>query len=113
MKTLISLWLALVANLAVAQDTGNEIQRKAFCMDRKDLETLVDRFSEIPLARGINVYPAPSSLVIFVNPDTGSYSVVERVATDQYCVLGVGGSFESVPADIQKNSRQRQEKRRL
>jgi len=113
MKTLISLWFVLVSTAVLAQDSGNEIQRRAFCMDHKDLEILVERFQEIPLARGINVYPAPSSLVIFVNADTGSYSVVERVATDRYCVLAVGGSFESVPADIQKDTRQRQEKRRL
>ena len=113
MKTLISLWFVLVSTAVSAQDSGNEIQRRAFCMDQKDLETLMDRFQEIPLARGINVYPAPSSLVIFVNADTGSYSVVERVATDRYCVISVGGSFESVPTDIQKHNQQRRDKGRM
>ena len=112
MKKIISLLLGVVAGTVLAQDTGTEIQRKAFCMDKKDLETLVDRFQEIPVARGINVFPAPSSLVIFINPDKKSFTVVERVSTDSYCVLAVGGDFEAVPESIQRHNQQRQEKSR-
>ena len=98
---------------AVAQDSTTEIMRPSVCMDSADLETLTDRFDETPIARGIVVYPTPSSMVIFINVATGSFTVVERVATDGYCVISVGGSFESVPTDIQKRNQQRREKGRM
>jgi hypothetical protein len=108
-----ALVVMLWTGVSVAQDSGTEVMRPSVCMDRASLETLTDRFDETPMARGIAVYPAPSSMVIFINTTTGSFTVVERVATDRYCVLSVGGSFESVPTDIQKNNQQRREKRRL
>jgi hypothetical protein len=112
---LISTTLAVMlwTGVAVAQDSGTEVMRPSVCMDGAGLETLTDRFDETPIARGIAVYPTPSSIVIFINVATGSFTVVERVATDRYCVLSVGGSFESVPLDIQKESQQRQQKGRL
>jgi hypothetical protein len=112
---LISTALAVMlwTGVSVAQDSGTEVMRPSVCMDGAGLETLTDRFDETPIARGIAVYPTPSSIVIFINVATGSFTVVERVATDRYCVLSVGGSFESVPLDIQKESQQRQQKGRL
>ena len=98
---------------AVAQDFTTEVMRSSLCMDSADLETLTDRFDETPIARGIVVYPTPSSMVIFINVATGSFTVVERVATDRYCVISVGGSFESVPTDIQKHNQQRRDKGRM
>ena len=109
----VALAVMLWTTVGLAQDSGTEVMRPSVCMDRASLETLTDRFDETPIARGIAVYPAPSSMVIFINTATGSFTVVERVATDRYCVLSVGGSFESVPTDIQKNNQQRREKRRL
>ena len=112
---LISTALAVMlwTGVSVAQDSGTEVMRPSVCMDGAGLETLTDRFDETPIARGIAVYPTPSSMVIFINVATGSFTVVERVATDRYCVLSVGGSFESVPLDIQKESQQRRDKGRM
>ena len=112
---LISTALAVMlwTGVSMAQDSTTEIMRPSVCMDGTGLETLTDRFDETPMARGIAVYPTPSSMVIFINVATGSFTVVERVATDRYCVLSVGGSFESVPLDIQKESQQRRDKGRM
>ena len=112
---LISTALAVIlwTGVSVAQDSGTEVMRTSLCMDRVSLETLTDRFDETPVARGIAVYPMPSSMVIFINVATGSFTVAERVAADRYCVISVGGGFESVPADIQKDNQKRQQKGRL
>ena len=112
---LISTALAVMlwTGVAVAQDSTTEVMRPSVCMDSAGLETLTDRFDETPIARGIAVYPTPSSMVIFINVATGSFTVVERVATDRYCVISVGGSFESVPTDIQKHNQQRRDKGRM
>ena len=109
----VALAVMLWTTVGLAQDSGNEVMRSSLCMDSASLETLTDRFDETPVARGIAVYPTPSSMVIFINVATGSFTVVERVATDRYCVISVGGSFESVPTDIQKHNQQRREKGRL
>ena len=112
---LISTALAVMlwTGVAMAQDSTTEVMRSSLCIDSADLETLTDRFDETPIARGIAVYPTPSSMVIFINVATGSFTVVERVATDRYCVISVGGSFESVPTDIQKHNQQRRDKGRM
>ena len=109
----VALAVMLWTTVGLAQDSGTEVMRSSLCMDRASLETLTDRFDETPVARGIAVYPTPSSMVIFINVATGSFTVVERVATDRYCVISVGGSFESVPTDIQKHNQPRREKGRL
>ena len=109
----VALAVMLWTTVGLAQDSGTEVMRSSVCMDSASLETLTDRFDETPVARGIAVYPTPSSMVIFINVATGSFTVVERVATDRYCVISVGGSFESVPTDIQKHNQQRREKGRL
>ena len=108
----VALAVMLWTTVGLAQDSGTEVMRSSLCMDSASLETLTDRFDETPVARGIAVYPTPSSMVIFINVATGSFTVVERVATDRYCVISVGGSFESVPTDIQKHNQQRRDKGR-
>ena len=109
----VALAVMLWTTVGLAQDSGTEVMRSSLCMDSASLETLTDRFDETPVARGIAVYPTPSSMVIFINVSTGSFTVVERVATDRYCVISVGGSFESVPTDIQKHNQQRRDKGRM
>jgi len=109
----VALAVMLWTTVGLAQDSSTEVMRTSLCMDRASLETLIDRFDETPVARGIAVYPMPSSMVIFINVVTGSFTVAERVAADRYCVISVGGGFESVPADIQKDNQKRQQKGRM
>jgi hypothetical protein len=52
-------------------------------------------------------------LVIFANPTTGSFTIVEKAGEDLYCILAIGGGFEPVPKDIQDDVKQGQEKSTL
>jgi hypothetical protein len=77
----------------------------AVCVDAETLSKTVDEFKELPFARGIsnslsNPEAPARSLVIFVNPETQTWTIVERVNADQYCIMAVGQKFEPVPADI-------------
>lgn len=77
----------------------------AVCVDAKTLSETVAEFKELPFARGIsnslgNPEAPARSLVIFVNPETQTWTIVERVNGNQYCIMAVGQKFEPVPADI-------------
>ena len=112
MKLVIFALVVMFTMQATAQTLPERRVRQILCVSGQDLTVLTDQFQETPVARGITFDGIAGSLVIFIGP-TGSFTVVERTDNDTYCVLAVGVKFESVPADIQKDSRQRQEKRRL
>ena len=60
----------------------------------------------MPLARGRT---STGALVIYVNPKTGSWTVVELVQSGLYCVDATGEGFEPVPEDLREEF-QRQQK---
>jgi hypothetical protein len=87
------------------------------CVNLKQLTEITDESQEIPYVRGqshpIMTEGAPLSMVIFVNPTTGTFTVAERVAQDMYCVLALGSRFEPVPKEARDTIRKEQEKSRL
>ena len=77
----------------------------AMCVDAESLTKTVEEFRELPFARGVSnslgdSEGPPRSLVIFVNPTTKTWTIVERVNPDQYCIMAVGSGFEPVPTEI-------------
>ena len=87
----------------------------AVCVDAESLSKTVDEFQELPFARGLsnslgNAEAPPLSLVIFMNPKTRSWTIVERVNPDRYCIMAVGSGFEPVPTDIRDRVEQEQRK---
>jgi hypothetical protein len=112
MKLLILVLAVMFTVQVTAQTLPERRVRQVLCVSGQDLTVLTDQFEETPVARGITFDGIAGSLVIFIGP-TGSFTVVERTDDDTYCVLAVGVKFESVPADIQKESQQRQQKGRL
>jgi hypothetical protein len=90
---------------AQTQESITTTMFPAVCVDAKTLAETVDNFKELPFARGISMNlgdaEAPArSLVIFVNPETQTWTIVERVDPNRYCIMAVGQKFEPVPADI-------------
>jgi len=83
----------------------NATMYPAVCVDAESLSKTLDEFKELPFARGISNSlgdaEAPArSLVIFVNPATQTWTIVQRVDPNRYCIMAVGQKFEPVPADI-------------
>lgn len=116
MKTLVSL-LFLVPSLVFANADKQSLQIATYqtvCLNSKDLTDTVDEFKEVPFVRGLSMpllqNSAPLSLVIFVNPETKSYTIVEKTGEDTYCILAVGSGFEPVPKEIQDKVRKNQNK---
>lgn len=114
MKKLLAMSL-LIPSMVFANPQIKTYQ--AMCIDGKDLTSTVDEFKEIPAVRGISTplaqQDSKTALVVFLNPTTGTFTIVEKVADDLYCILAVGGGFEPVPREIQDDVRQQQEKGRL
>lgn len=114
MKTLLAMCL-LIPSMVFANPQIKTYQ--AMCLDRKDLTSTIDEFKEIPYVRGISTpfseQDSKTSLVVFLNPTTGTFTIVEKVAADVYCILAVGGGFEPVPRETQDDVKQQQEKSAL
>jgi hypothetical protein len=94
------------AQPSFAQKDG-DILYQNICMSFKELQLVLQEFGEIPFIRGLshrdpNRLPGTEtvSLVIFLNPKTGTWTIVEKVKTDRYCILGLGDNFELAPKGI-------------
>ena len=112
--------LALIPGLVWAAPTGSDFTvatMDTICISLKQLTEITDEAQELPYVRGqshpIMTEGAPLSMVIFVNPATGTFTVAERVDQDRYCILALGSRFEPVPKEAQDRIRKEQEKSRL
>lgn len=99
-KKLFSLFLFLPC-ITFAQLKDTKHYYEVFCLDLASLEATLNEFGEIPFTRGSSSREPLGKvpLVIFVNPKTGSWSIVEKIDTNFYCVLGIGTGFEAVPSE--------------
>jgi hypothetical protein len=116
MKKLLPL-IFLIPSLVSANTENSDLQIATFktvCINSKDLAGTIDDFKEIPFVRGVSTPimegAGASVLVIFANPTTGTFTIVERTGEDLYCVLAIGSSFEPVPKQIQDDVRKNQNK---
>ena len=110
MKKILAMCL-LMPSLVFANPQIKTIQ--TMCLDGKDLTDTVNEFKELPYVRGISTpmaeQDAKMSLVVFLNPATGTFTIVEKAGDNLYCILAVGGGFEPVPKNIQDDVKQQQE----
>ena len=116
MKTIAAGFISMtLACSAQAEAPATATMYPAVCVDAESLSKTVDEFKELPFARGVSNSlgdpEAPArSLVVFMNPKTQTWTIVERVNPDQYCIIAVGGGFEPVPTDIRDRVEQEQKK---
>lgn len=113
MKKFITLLLCAPSLLFAQQ---YDIQQRSFqspCLSSQQLTELVDEFEEVAFVRGLSQTVDAGKfnpVVVFVNPDTKSYTIAQKQESDLYCILAVGHSFQPVPKDIQDEARQRHKK---
>lgn len=116
MKKILPL-LFLIPSLVFANPEKQSLQIATFqtvCINGKDLTSTIDEFKEIPFVRGHSTpllqNGIPLSLVIFLNPETKTFTIVEKTGEDAYCILAVGQQFEPVPKEIQDSVKDNQNK---
>jgi len=114
MKKTLAMFL-LMPSLALANPPIQNVE--TICLNSNELTETINEFKELPYVRGssmpISQDDVKFSLVIFVNPSTGSFTIVEKRSDDSYCVIAIGTGFAPVPKEIQDDLRQQQEKATL
>jgi hypothetical protein len=105
MKLIASLALTVgFTNISIASDI-TKFPTEMVCATEKALESVLDEFGEIPFATMMSMREVPvlgvtaNSMVIFVNPKTKSYTIVERIGKDLYCVVALGENIEPYKAE--------------
>jgi hypothetical protein len=95
----------VLASMALPVQAVDEHMMPVFCVDYETLEATVAEWSEIPLLRGLSERGTERNeknytMVLFVNKETRSWTLVEQIDPDYYCVIGVGSKFEPVPGEV-------------
>lgn len=98
MLTKIVASLALTVGL-VHPSIASEIQKfptELMCVSETEMAEVLVKYGEIPFATMNSVREVPAlgmtanPLVIFVNPKTKTYTMIEQFAKDIYCVVAIG-----------------------
>lgn len=97
----------LISSLFISAQASaiEQVPLPVFCVNYDTLERTLDEYKEIPFVRGKSQRgtdndPDDYVMVLFVNRETKTWTLVEQVEPDYYCVIGVGKNFEPVPAEI-------------
>jgi hypothetical protein len=101
-KTIIAGVLLLPALLQAAEPVP--VEKKVVCIEAKEaIQILVEKYKEkIIWISGQS--DKNTQIAVFVNPSTGTWSVVEQVGPN-ICVLGDGTGFSyRLPPNAEKNS---------
>lgn len=94
MKKLLLL-LILLPTLAYPSEE-NTVEFSSYCMSEKQLTNLLQKYKEVPMftmssTRVLNekmIRHSPTTL--FANPKEGSWTLVEKVMDELYCVIATG-----------------------
>ena len=100
--------LVLASSAAYAETSNVEVT----CVKPQDLEVVLNKWKELPLARGQSARTndeTRNTLVIFVNHKTGTWTIAERTPGGLYCILAAGEKFEPVPAEVVEKFKKQQE----
>lgn len=103
--------LLMMPMIAFSQTTQKENEKrdyKAYCLNIQSLDNLLAEFNELPFIRGKSVRKVGDQtfemdLVIFVNPEKNTWTIVEKTPLNDYCVIAAGGLFGGVPEEIRND----------
>ena len=101
MRIIIAIFLSLVYSLVQAQQAENVQRGKltVICAEWPEIGKMLGNYGERPFLRAISNRFEESGnstnrMIIFTNPASHSYSIVEQWADDLYCVISVGQYLE-------------------
>lgn len=90
--------LLFIPSLVFAQRV-DKVMIEAYCIGLETLEKTLEEYKEISFVRGLSEREPLGvvSLVMFVNPQTQTWTMVEKIGADKYCIIATGSKFEPVP----------------
>lgn len=82
----------------VASAQTNRLSIEGQCTDKDGLKTYLNKYEEVPFFRmaSIRAKDKIHDAVLFINPKTGSWTLVEDRGDGKLCVVGVGGDLELI-----------------
>ena len=94
-----TLTLTLSANAQNDSDYTFLTPFDAICTTRMIFAETITRYGEVPIMRGkslrnVNGALVPRPTVLFMNMQTGSWTMAEQMSEDAYCVTGMGQDWE-------------------
>jgi hypothetical protein len=97
MKTLIAALLASASFSVAAQ--GRILEFQAACVSIDGLADVLEEFDEMPSltmtsSREINGKLVEYATVLFINYETKTWTLAERVTKDRYCVTATGDNIK-------------------
>lgn len=94
-KYLITLAVALFATTAIAEIQTRTVNVE--CADLKTARQMLKEYNEYPLLKGnISYEKGDTEMMLFMNPETGSWSMMEYI-DGLYCIPVSGGNLQMAP----------------
>jgi hypothetical protein len=99
------LFLPVIAFSQSGIDPVQVVQFSNYCAPYKVIEQYIDQFDELPLLRGRSIrnagtVPVEHVMIFYFNKTTKTWTAVERVGDDLFCIIGNGVGSELVPLEI-------------
>ena len=94
--------------MALGQQSSANARLDVVCVKLRELAEVLSKYGEQPLAQGSahRDVTGPVIMVIFANPETGTWTVVEKItASDTYCVVSTGDKFRPITDEMLSGSR--------
>jgi hypothetical protein len=102
MKKLLATLLIMLPVMAIGQPKGQLINLIGMCVDELQFAESMERHGEVPFLTMLAMRPINEkmeifkgySTVMFMNPSTLSWTLVEKRGDDNYCVTAVGQNMQ-------------------
>jgi hypothetical protein len=89
----------------------------AYCVPLQNLEDVLSEHDELPVIRAKSFRESENqtfenALVLFVNQQKKTWTLVEKVSENSYCVIAIGHDLEPVPNSIIEDIQKRRSRSR-
>lgn len=100
--------------MATAQQEPLTATVQVVCAEYTQVESVIKEYAEIPVAIGLTTRGTTSHpFVLYINPVTGSWTLVEKTPNELYCVMAVGDNFGPVPEENRKELQKNHDKQTI
>ena len=105
MRHIVALVIAIAVNTTVVADESELFFRTPFdaiCTTERIFAETLNRYGETPIMRGLSVRDingvvVTMNTVLFMNLETGSWTMAERMSEDAVCVVAMGQNWQVYP----------------
>lgn len=74
---------------------GSAVRMEIPCGTSSELEAFLKEYKEVPMLRMISERNGSENVVIFfVNSSSGTYTIVEKISEDKFCMLNSGKNIK-------------------